>query len=598
MNIAASSAFELAALANAAMPDLQVMGVHPPQLDDEIAQMTGLTDVRGNRWIVFAPRETKTHEELEAYGRLLTWLHRSSKDGTLNFSTPLPEVFISRSENRYAMVYPELGGEPLDENDLQSDLLLASSMGRSLARLHNLVGVPGVMTVVSLTSPEDTRKSVVSLIENTKGVPPRLVKRWQDAVEEDALWLFSPGFLHGDLTASTIQVTRSIVTAMTGFSAAQIDDPAMDLAWILPTASDEFVDQLMEQYSRQRTGVDLHLLTRAQLYSELAVLKWLLSGRLAHNQEIEAEAIAILEDFDEKLDGAGLVRQRRQVREISFTPEEEPLFQLHRPQAGDQPTQDSGAAGAELAKEPTGESTAFTGLEATAKPSTSGSRSKSRQASGSSARRFDSARSLLASRHRFTEVDTSALTLALSADDISDLSDTPVVGTSATIAASASASTQPAPPTAPTMPVGSAEASSAAQRAAQLDAQLLAQVNQALQAEQANQATQAVQNTQAAQSDQAAQATQATQATQAIQAIQAIQEPQTNKVRQENQESQLQQLDLSQYLTDSVFTGFADFQRDSGSALAGSEAYTVALDDLAADVWEIDEDARSTDNSA
>lgn len=589
VNAAASSAFELAALANAAMPDLQVMGVHPPQLDDEIAQMTGLTDVRGNRWIVFAPRETKTHEELEAYGRLLTWLHRSTKDGALNFSTPLPEVFISRSENRYAMVYPELGGEPLDEGDLQSDLLLAASMGRSLARLHNLVEVPGALTVASFTSPEDTRKNVASLLENKKGVPPRLVKRWQDAVEEDALWLFSPGFLHGDLTASTIQVTRSIVTAMTGFSAAQIDDPAMDLAWILPIASDEFVDRLMEQYSRQRTAVDLHLLTRAQLYSELAVLKWLLNGRLARDREIEAEAIAILEDFDEKLDGAGLVRQQRQVREIPFTPEEEPLFQLNRPRAGDQPTSASSATEMELAEEPAGEGAAFAGLEATEEPSTSGSRSESRRASEGNARRLGSARSLLVSRHRFTEVDTSALTLALSAEDIGDLSGAPAAGASATMAAPSSAPTQPtqparpaqpAPPTAATKPVSSTEASSAAQRAAQLDAQLLAQVNQALQAEQATQAMQAVQTAQAAQASQIAQ------------------ELQTSQVRQENQEPQSQQPDLSQYLTDSVFTGFADFQRDNGSVLIGSEDHTAVLDDLTADVWEITEDARSTNDSA
>lgn len=585
VNAAASSAFELAALANAAMPDLQVMGVHPPQLDDEIAQMTGLTDVRGNRWIVFAPRETKTHEELEAYGRLLTWLHRSTKDGALNFSTPLPAVFISRSENRYAMVYPELGGEPLDEDDLQSDLLLAASMGRSLARLHNLVEVPGALTVASFTSPEDTRKNVASLLENTKGVPPRLVKRWRDAVEEDALWLFSPGFLHGDLTASTIQVTRSIVTAMTGFSAAQIDDPAMDLAWILPIASDEFVDRLMEQYSRQRTAVDLHLLTRAQLYSELAVLKWLLNGRLARDREIEAEAIAILEDFDEKLDGARLVRQQRQVREIPFTPEEEPLFQLNRPRVGDQPTPTSSATEIELVEEPAGEDPAFTGLEATAEPSTSGSRSESRRASGGNARRLGSARSLLVSRHRFTEVDTSALTLALSAEDIGDLSGAPAAGASATMAAPSSAPAQPtqpaqpAPSTAVTRPVSSTEASAAAQRAAQLDAQLLAQVTQALQAEQATQATQAVQTAQVAQASQIAQ------------------EPQTSQVRRENQEPQSQQPDLSQYLTDSVFTGFADFQRDSGSVLVGSEDHTAVLDDLTADVWEIDEDARSTNDS-
>lgn len=399
-----SYAFELAALANAAMPELQVVGVHQPQLDNEEAQMTGLTDTQGERWVVFAPRETKTVAQLEAYGKVLYWLNQAVKQEALGFHTPMPEVFIARSQERYAMVYPDVGGSPLQEEQLHSDELLASSLGKSLAALHNLAASPGASALVPVTESIESRARIGTLLENTKDVPVRLSRRWRDAVAESTIWQFQPGFLHGNLTIEAIQSKASVVTAITGFADACIDDPALDLQCLLPISSDDFIDGIVEHYSRQRNSIDLHLVERAQLYSEIAVLKWLLHGRATRDRQIVESAIEMLDNLDAALDGAGLVRSQRKVYDIHFTADDEPLIQLRRQQEEENSKANgelnAGAKAADTgSSKNSGVSDAAAAKQTDAPAGRAFSRSVTREATGA--------------YHRFTAVDTAALTMAL-----------------------------------------------------------------------------------------------------------------------------------------------------------------------------------------
>ena len=63
-------------------------------------------------------------------------------------------------------------------------------------------------------------------------------------------------------------------------------DPALDIAWIQATASDAFLERFCETYGHERRAIDLHVFTRAQLLSEIALIRWLVHGLHAEDQTI------------------------------------------------------------------------------------------------------------------------------------------------------------------------------------------------------------------------------------------------------------------------------------------------------------------------
>ena len=84
---------------------------------------------------------------------------------------------------------------------------------------------------------------------------------------------------------------------MTGFSSAHVGDPAVDIAWVFARASDEFLERFHEAYQQTRSEKDLHLLERAELLSELAVVRWLVHGLHSGDSDIVDEARAMLAEL-------------------------------------------------------------------------------------------------------------------------------------------------------------------------------------------------------------------------------------------------------------------------------------------------------------
>ena len=84
-------------------------------------------------------------------------------------------------------------------------------------------------------------------------------------------------------------------------------DPALDIAWIQATASDAFLERFCETYGHERRAIDLHVFTRAQLLSEIALVRWLVHGLHAEDQTIVDDARAMLADLAVDLNGEPLL---------------------------------------------------------------------------------------------------------------------------------------------------------------------------------------------------------------------------------------------------------------------------------------------------
>lgn len=293
------SPLRLAALATAALPGLDVVDARPLHGADDSALVI---DATGARWVVRAPTGAAAGAALEAEVELLAALALRVDEAVLPFEVPRPAGFAPLLEGGRALVHPQLPGRPLRLETLGPGPGMAAELGRAIAAVHELptgvvenAGLP----VYDAESYRKRRLAEVDEAARTGHVPPAVLRRWERALEDVAMWRFRPTVVHGDLTAEHVLTTDGRVTAIFGWGEAKVADPADDLAWLLVAAPPESIDSILEAYAlRRREHRDDHLVDRAQLAGELAVARWLLYGVRTGSQEIVDDAIDMLRDLD------------------------------------------------------------------------------------------------------------------------------------------------------------------------------------------------------------------------------------------------------------------------------------------------------------
>ena len=146
----------------------------------------------------------------------------------------------------------------------------------------------------------DRRQAEVDEAARTGKVPPALLRRWEDRLEDVALWRFRPDRRSTATSRSErVLVHGEKVTGILHWGDACVADPADDLAWLLVAAHPDTTDSIMEAYQLRRTELtDPHLADRALLAGELALARWLLYGVRTQDAEIIDDAVAMLEDLD------------------------------------------------------------------------------------------------------------------------------------------------------------------------------------------------------------------------------------------------------------------------------------------------------------
>jgi len=109
--------------------------------------------------------------------------------------------------------------------------------------------------------------------------------------------------VHGDLAAENVLVDGDRVSGVLGWGQTRVADPADDLAWLVATASPDAVESVLEAYAHtRRDAPDRDLLRRARLSGELAVARWLLHGTTTGDEEVVADADAMLAELEDGTD--------------------------------------------------------------------------------------------------------------------------------------------------------------------------------------------------------------------------------------------------------------------------------------------------------
>lgn len=339
----ALSPLALVAHAHAAFPKFQVVGLTEPSDSNGGMLRQGVIDEQGERWVIVAPLSASVGAELEAQTTLLKFLHLSFERGFIPFDVPVPVAQSKPGAPVPLFIYQEVSGQPVSYEDLAASSSLPGSLGRSLAALHNLPAEIIERTGLPQYSAADCREQLrAALTEAARAwpLPENLYTRWANALDDDSLFNFTTVPVHGNLEVDSFLCARGAVTTMTDFSAAALGDPAADVAALYTSEDETVAEEFTHAYLRGRKdSADIHLLTRAQLYSELALMRWLLHGIALEDAQIIADAKDLLQELGQQLGDEPLLPEHAEQPRGDYN-----LVEVVAALAGSQPTAvDTGA---------------------------------------------------------------------------------------------------------------------------------------------------------------------------------------------------------------------------------------------------------------
>ena len=205
-----------------------------------------------------------------------------------------------------------LSGEQLDLSKYAPGLF-SKSFGEALAAIHQLD--PAVVRDSGLPEYDSTAvlQSKVSEIDaaaSTGKVPPKLLSRWEEALEDVGLFRFHSTVIHGGIAQDSVFVQASAVTGISNWSGLAISDPAEDLRYLAGGALPSTFEDALLNYRASRPSADENILQRAVLYSEIELAAWLTHCVQLRDEALISEAEAMLDDLANQLEG-GLLRSLR-----------------------------------------------------------------------------------------------------------------------------------------------------------------------------------------------------------------------------------------------------------------------------------------------
>lgn len=215
-----------------------------------------------------------------------------------------PAYFDTESATTITLTEP-LPGAPLGDEPI-ADIARASSLAQALATVHSAA----VESVAEAGFPvEDPSRSQFLILErldqaaSTGRVPSNLLQHWEEEFEKVALWHFLATPIHGSIDETCVYTDQERILALAELGRLRVADPAIDLAaasaFIDPAALSTFFDE----YRNSRPQADEHVIERAELLAEFAVLDWLLEAVDSSDETAIQDAADLLSSFNDVLFG-------------------------------------------------------------------------------------------------------------------------------------------------------------------------------------------------------------------------------------------------------------------------------------------------------
>lgn len=193
----------------------------------------------------------------------------------------------------------------------------SQSFGTGLAALHNLS--PEIVETAGLPQFDAQailRRKVAELdrVAATGKIPASLLQRWEEALEDVGLFRFHPTVTHAQINQDSVFIESGRLVGIGSWSHLSVDDPAEDLKYLAGGALSSTFEDVMLHYRAARELADENVVQRALLYSELELASWLAHCLQVGDQQMIADAQAMLTDLEDQLKAQAL----RSIRASGF----------------------------------------------------------------------------------------------------------------------------------------------------------------------------------------------------------------------------------------------------------------------------------------
>ena len=298
----ARSPLTLAAAATAAVSGVEVVDAAELTTNSTGRNASAVATLAdGKRIVIRLPKDPDTDAELATEALALQALS-SGVRALLDFDVP---EFLGTAPLKPQRIFVTtfIPGYQVDANRIPAGRGVAASLGRAVAAIHALpasvvrtVGLP-VRTADEVRS--DARR-IMDDAAATGRVPVRLMVRWREAIDDDALWRFEPSVTLGGAAANAFvydeRGDEPGVVGVIDWHGLSVGDPAVDLSFL--DSAPDAVDSVHTAYAeRSSRAPDEHLRTRARLHAELEFAKWLLHGRDTRDTAVMDDAASLLDQL-------------------------------------------------------------------------------------------------------------------------------------------------------------------------------------------------------------------------------------------------------------------------------------------------------------
>jgi macrolide phosphotransferase len=295
----------LAALAADAAPGKNFTNYRVDSTNADIEQLQ-LWDKSGDSFVLKAPKNSVGERELalELEGLRVMAMAKSS----LPFEIPTLIGQTRDLDGSKAVLLSLLGGESADLSRYTPGKF-SQSFATAMAATHSIdpsfvkdAGLPEFQAVDLVHQ----KVAEVDAIAATGRVSPALLSRWEQALEDVALFRFHPVPTHGSINQDALVVSNQQLIGIGNWNSLSIADPAEDFRWLAGGALTTTFEDAILNYRAILPTADENLALRAQLYSELELGNWLVHC-LGHEDQAEiARAEDLLNELRDQLEAGNL----------------------------------------------------------------------------------------------------------------------------------------------------------------------------------------------------------------------------------------------------------------------------------------------------
>lgn len=303
------SRFKLAALASAAMPEVQFAGTRQSEQVNATDTEAGIShavvqDVSGKLYDVFISADSKGRKRLRDRARAAWTLEHSKDLAALGFAYDTMITFVpgkretdnnkdgnvaqnaDESQNSASRMSNIIANEDNDTTVLicehhdgtARDLRLlttedCANVGTAIGAIHRLR--PSFITrgkYPAFTTGQ-IRAQLTGWIKRLRQaghIPAEITDSWSRVLETEGLWSFETCPVHGGFADGDILFTGSTITTITNWQSMQINDPARDLAWIFAKLNEQRRNAVLSAYGRiMGSRLDSLIMLRANLWLQM-----------------------------------------------------------------------------------------------------------------------------------------------------------------------------------------------------------------------------------------------------------------------------------------------------------------------------------------